>query len=151
MRRLGIRAPHQLGRSPAFLQTWRGVVVEQRRVQRAVAKRLLEFVSTFPPAEDGAVPLRMPVRIALRRNRPRYDLAPLMARARIAPQRAPAEGEEDADPAKRRVSGIHLAEAHRRPPSVANPSPASRPAAISSTLPLGKKGAPGLARHGAHT
>lgn len=68
---------------PTFLETWGGAELEERRVQLTVAERLLELVSTFPPVEDEVAPLHMTVRVALQRSRRRYDLARLMARARV--------------------------------------------------------------------
>jgi len=74
---------------PVFLETWGGAEIEERRVQLTVAERLLDFVSTFPPIADEVAPFRMPVRIALRRSRRRYDFARMEERWRDAQARDP--------------------------------------------------------------
>ncbi len=65
---------------PTFLETWGGAELEERSMQLTVAQRLLEHVSALPLTGDDLLELRMAVRIAIKRNRRRFQLAKLETR-----------------------------------------------------------------------
>ena len=67
---------------PVFLETWGGAELDQRLTQLNLAQRLLELSWTFPSGEEDLGPLRMAVKIALRRSRRHYQLARLEDRWR---------------------------------------------------------------------
>ena len=65
---------------PTFLETWGGAELDERSMQLTVAQRLLEHVSALPLEGEDDPELRTAAKIALRRNRRRYQLAKLETR-----------------------------------------------------------------------